>query len=196
MDIKNSFEIPLPPEEAWKVLMDIPRIAPCMPGAELTGQTPDGGYDGKISVKLGPVALSFSGVAYFVERDDQARRALVKAQGSDQKGRGGANALVTFQLSPSGTGSRADISTEVTLSGLVAQYGRGAGIIQGVATQIVNQFADNLRALIPSSQGGSAAPAAQASHQTAAAPAAKPISGFSLILSVLWQSLSRLWSRG
>lgn len=194
MDIKNSFEIGLPPQEAWTVLMDIPRIAPCMPGAELTGQTPDGGYQGKVSVKLGPIALSFNGVAHFVERDDAAKIAKVKAQGSDQKGRGGASALVTFRLSPTAAGSRVDIDTDVTLSGLVAQYGRGAGVIQGVSTQIVNQFAENLRALIG---GGAAAPQGAAAGASAGAPApAKPIGGVSLIFTVLWQSISRLWSRG
>lgn len=192
MEIKNSFEIPLPPDRAWDVLTDIPRIAPCMPGAQLTGQTADGGYEGQVAVKLGPVALSFRGVAHFVARDAAAYRAQMKGQGSDQKGRGGASGLVTFQLSPSGTGTRADITTEVTLSGPVAQYGRGSGVIQGVATQICNQFAANLRTLV-------ATPAETAPGQAPAAPqlaAAKPISGFSLILTVLWQSLRRLWSRG
>jgi len=191
MEIRNSFEIPLPPDAAWTLLMDIPRIAPCMPGAELTGETADGGYEGKVSVKLGPVALAFKGVAHFVERDAAARRAQVKGQGADQKGRGGASGLVTFELSPSGAGTRADITTEVTLSGLVAQYGRGAGVIQGVATQLCNQFADNLRALVDTPSGPVAGDAAPGM----APPPAKPISGFSLILSVLWQSLRRLWSR-
>ena len=160
-----------------------------MPGAELLGQTADGGYEGKVSVKLGPVALSFKGIAHFVERDAAAKRAQLKGQGSDQKGRGGASGLVTFQLTPSGAGTRADITTEVALSA-VAQYGRGAGVIQGVATQLCNQFAENLRGLIdaPASASGGGA-----SH--AAAPAAKPISGFSLMFTVLWQSLRRLWSR-
>ena len=196
MEIKNSFEIPLPPEEAWKVLMDIPRIAPCMPGAELTGQTPDGDYEGKVSVRLGPVALAFSGVAKFIERDDAAKRAKVQAQGSDQKGRGAASGLVTFQVSPSDQGSRVDITTEVTLSGLVAQYGRGAGVIQGVANEICRQFADNLRASVatPAAQPAAGAPAGSA--PAAAAPAAaKPIGGFGLMMKVLWQSISRLWSR-
>lgn len=195
MEIKNSFEIPLPPDDAWTVLMDIPRIAPCMPGAELTGETPDGGYEGKVSVKLGPVALSFKGVAHFIERDAAAKRAQLKGQGADQKGRGGASGLVTFQLSPNGAGTRADITTEVTLSGPVAQYGRGAGVIQGVATQLCNQFAENLRASI-----GAPAPAASPGGLAAgavpvAAPTAKPIGGFSLIFTVLWHSLRRLWSR-
>ncbi|MFK8252308.1 SRPBCC family protein [Ancylobacter terrae] len=189
MEIKNSFEIPLPPDRAWEVLTDIPRIAPCMPGAQLIGQTADGGYEGQVAVKLGPVALSFKGVAHFIERDAAARRAQMKGQGSDQKGRGGASGLVTIQLSPSGTGTRADITTEVALSGPVAQYGRGSGVIQGVATHLCNQFADNLRALVAAPAGSSAGPAP--------APAAgKPISGFSLIFGALWQSLRRLWSRG
>lgn len=195
MEIKNSFEIPLPPDEAWNVLMDIPRIAPCMPGAVLTGQTGDGGYEGQVAVKLGPVALSFKGVAHFVERDAAARRAQLKGQGADQKGRGGASGLVTFQLSPSGTGTRADITTEVALSGPVAQYGRGTGVIQGVATQLCNQFADNLRRLIEAPAAGSDGAAAAGAPAAATLPAAKPISGFSLIFGALWQSLRRLWSR-
>lgn len=196
MEIKNSFEIPLPPDAAWKVLMDIPLIAPCMPGAQLLGETADGGYEGQVSVKLGPVALSFKGIAHFVERDAAAHRAQLKGQGADQKGRGGASGLVTFQLSPSGTGTRVDITTEVTLSGPVAQYGRGAGVIQGVATQLCNQFADNLRALVatPAAPAAGAAPGS-ASVTPPPPPAAKPISGFSLILSVIWQGLRSLWSR-
>ncbi|MCS0505082.1 SRPBCC family protein [Ancylobacter mangrovi] len=195
MEIRNSFEIPLPPDEAWNVLMDIPRIAPCMPGAALTGQTGDSGYEGQVAVRLGPVALSFKGVAHFIERDAAARRARLKGQGADQKGRGGASGLVTFELSPSGAGTRADITTEVTLSGPVAQYGRGTGVIQGVATQLCNQFADNLRALIAAPGAGGTAPDGTPAAPAEAPPAAKPINGFSLILTVLWQSLRRLWSR-
>lgn len=189
MLIQNSFEIPLPPQQAWTVLMDIPRIAPCMPGAELVGQAPDGGYLGKVSVKLGPVALSFNGVAHFIERDEAAKVAKVKAQGSDQKGRGDASAVIEFRLSPAGQGSRVDISTDVTLSGLVAQYGRGAGLIQAVATKLVNQFASNLSSMI-------AAPSSSSSSVLGApAMPAKPISGFSLVFSALWQSIRGLWSR-
>ncbi|MCK9914303.1 SRPBCC family protein [Microbacteriaceae bacterium K1510] len=190
MLIQNSFEIPLQPQEAWNVLMDIPRIAPCMPGAELTGQAPDGGYQGKVSVKLGPVALSFNGVAHFIERDEQAMTAKVKAQGSDQKGRGEASATVEFRMSPSEQGSRVDIATDVTLSGLVAQYGRGAGLIQAVATQLVNQFAANLRATI-----GGRTDSAGARPDAAAAPVAKPISGFSLVFAAVWQSIRGLFGR-
>ncbi len=199
MEIKNEFEIPLPPDQAWDVLMDIPRIAPCMPGAELTEQTPDGAYKGKVSVKLGPVALSFAGMANFIEKDFDAKRAVAKAQGADQKGRGGASATVNFNLSPSAAGTKVDIVTEVALTGLVAQYGRGAGVIQGVAAQLVGQFADNLRNSLGPTAGESSA-AAPADSPEVATPApqitpapAKPISGFSLIFRVLCQAIAGLF---
>ena len=104
MRISNTFNVPLPPDEAWNWLMDIPSIVPCMPGAELTAKVHDNTYKGKVSVKLGPVALSFNGVATFEKRDEAARTATVKAQGTDAKGRGGANAVVTFSLEPIPTG--------------------------------------------------------------------------------------------
>ena len=90
MLINNSFEVPLPPGQAWKVLMDIPRIAPCMPGAELTDVVDENTYNGKVAVRLGPVALTFAGTVRFAEKDDAARKARVSAQGKDAKGRGGA----------------------------------------------------------------------------------------------------------
>ncbi len=171
MEIKNNFEVPLPPAEAWKVLMDIPRIVPCVPGAELTEMVDDRTFKGKVSVKLGPIALTFNGTAQFQEIDDTAHTAKAKAQGADTKGRGGANATVSIGMTPAGTGTRVDVVTDVNLSGSVAQYGRGTGIIQGVATQLVNQFADNLRKLIE--------PEGDASPSDAAS--AKPISGLSLL---------------
>src|ERR1700687_2005442 len=96
MQFSNSFEVSLPPDEAWKTLMDIPRIAPCMPGAELTEVVDAETYKGKVAVRMGPVVLAFAGTAKFEERDDAAHTARVKAQGTDAKGRGGANAAVNF----------------------------------------------------------------------------------------------------
>ena len=146
MEIKNNFEVPLPPDEAWALLMDIPRIVPCMPGAELVEMVDDRTFKGTVAVKLGPVALVFKGTAQFEQRDDQAHTARAVARGTDTKGRGGANATVSFNLARPARGSRVDVVTDVALSGSVAQYGRGSGIIQGVATQLINQFATSLRA--------------------------------------------------
>lgn len=176
MQIKNSFEVPLGTEDAWGVLQDIPRIAPCMPGAEYLGTTEDGTtHKTRISVKLGPVALLFAGTAKFEELDQTAKRARVKTQGSDTKGRGAANATVTFTLAPIEGGTRVDVLTNVALSGSVAQYGRGAGIIQGVSTQLVDQFAANLRSLILG--------------DGTAADANRPISGATLIGKAMWSGV-------
>ena len=98
MEINNSFDVPLPPAQAWNVLMDIPRVAPCMPGAELTGAVDKETYNGKVSVKLGPVALAFAGQVKFTEIDEPNLKARAKAQGKDSKGRGGANATVDFKV--------------------------------------------------------------------------------------------------
>ena len=176
MQIKNNFEVPLGNEETWVVLQDIPLVAPCMPSAEYLGMTEDGlTHKIRISVKLGPVALVFAGTAKIDELDTAQKRALVKAQGSDTKGRGGASAAITFTLTPTDTGTRVDVVTDVALSGSVAQYGRGAGIIQGVSTQLVNQFASNLRSLILKDS-----PPAETS---------KPISGATLIGKAMWSGV-------
>ena len=158
------------------MLQDIPQVAPCMPGAEYLGLNDDGvTHKTRISVKLGPVALVFAGTAKFEELDAAQKRAKVKAQGSDTKGRGGANAVITFTLAPTDAGTRVDVVTDVALSGSVAQYGRGAGIIQGVSTQFVNQFAANLRSLILC--------------DPASAEASKPISGATLIGKAMWSGV-------
>jgi carbon monoxide dehydrogenase subunit G len=199
MDIKNSFDVPVPVDEAWRLLLDIKRIAPCMPGAELLEVVDPKTYKGKVSVRLGPVALSFVGTARFEEIDEAAHRARVKGQGSDAKGRGGASGVVTFVLLPTDGGTKVDVSTNLNLSGSVAQYGRGTGMIQDVATQIIGQFANALRAMLAQDQTAqSAAPGSPGPvhglGETPTAPVApKPISGFSLMVRVLWNSLRRLF---
>mgnify|MGYP003628368768 FL=1 len=174
MEFDNSFDVPLPPDEAWATLMDIERIAPCMPGAELTEKVDDSTYKGKVSVRLGPVALTFQGTAKFENVDNAAHTANVKAQGADAKGRGGANATVGFHLEPSEAGSKVLIHTDLQLSGSVAQYGRGAGMIQDLASQIINQFAKNLSAQIESEPPAAAVPADAPTGQPVKQPTADP----------------------
>lgn len=175
MDFDNSFDVPLPPDQAWTTLMDIERIAPCMPGAELTEIVDDKTFKGKVSVRLGPVALTFQGTASFEDIDNDAHKANVKAQGADAKGRGGANANVAFHLEPSETGSTVKIHTDLQLSGSVAQYGRGAGMIQDLASQIIGQFAKNLAAQIEANQPeATTAPATEPGETAAGTPADAP----------------------
>lgn len=216
MEFDNAFEVPLPIDNAWKVLLDIRRIAPCMPGAALTDVVDERTYKGKIGVRLGPVALTFAGTVKFEEIDDANRTARVAAQGSDAKGRGAANAVASFRLEPASGGTKVLVHTNLTLSGAVAQYGRGVGIIQMTAAQIITQFANNLKAQLAKENAATAAALAPADVSAislasspaapvpqsiapalqAAPPAAKPISGFALMANVLWAFLKRLFGRG
>lgn len=148
MDLTNEFVVPLDPSETWKILLDIKRIMPCVPGAELLEVLDEQTYKGKVSIKLGPVALAFVGTAKFEALDEAAKTAKVLAKGSDAKGRGGANSVVQFRLEAVEDGTKVIVETNVNLSGSVAQYGRGTGVIQGVASQLTAQFAQNLKAML------------------------------------------------
>lgn len=148
MEFTNSFEVSLEPGEAWSWLMNVEAIVPCMPGAELVEIKDDRSFKGKISVRLGPVGLSFLCNAVFSHIDDQHHKATINADGADAKGRGAAKAQINFALQPCDKGSQVLITTNLELSGAVAQYGRGAGLIQNVANQIVSRFAENLEARI------------------------------------------------
>ncbi len=194
MEFDNAFDVPLAPAEAWAVLLDIPRIAPCMPGAELTEIVDPRNYKGKISVRLGPVALAFAGRVEFETIDAATHTARVKAQGSDAKGRGAANATATFHIEPNSSGSKVLIHTDLMLSGAVAQYGRGVGMIQATAAQVIGQFADNLRAQLaetPAIPEGALRPS---SSPLLAQQATPPISGLSLVARVIWQRLVALFT--
>jgi uncharacterized protein len=202
VEFDNSFEVPLPPAQAWPLLTDVRRIASCMPGAELTEVIDHKTYKGKIAVRLGPVALAFAGMIAFEELDNANYRARVKAQGADAKGRGGANATAAFRLEPSAAGSKVLVHTDLLLSGAVAQYGRGVGMIQATAGQIMNQFAANLKAQLaepalqraPAPVSTSAQAAGAPSSAEPSPPAAKPVSGLSLIAKVLWQRILELFT--
>jgi carbon monoxide dehydrogenase subunit G len=195
--ISNSFDIPLPPDQAWPLLMDVPRIAPCLPGAELLEALPDNAYKGKVSVRLGPVSLAFAGTAKFEHIDAVARTARLKAQGADQKGRGSAAAKVVFALVAVDGGTRVNVETDLNLSGAVAQYGRAAGMLQEVAQQIIGQFARNLQSVLQAEQLAVPAVDGGAGEQPAPVPpvAVTPIGGFGLIFRVLLNSLLGLFKR-
>jgi uncharacterized protein len=220
MQFDNSFDVPLSPAQAWTVLMDIPRIAPCMPGAQLSEVVDGQNYKGNISVRLGPVALTFAGRVQIDSIDEANRSARVMAQGSDAKGRGAANATAAFRIEPAGAGAKVLIHTDLMLSGAVAQYGRGVGMIQATAAQIIGQFAANLRTQLAqqapapemaaadasapvaseasapraSAPPQSAEPRTSAPPQTSPPQPARPISGLSLIARVLWQQIVTLFT--
>lgn len=219
MQFENSFDVPLPPAEAWKVLLDVPRIAPCLPGAELTETLGPDKYKGRAGVKIGPVNLFFAGEAEILEKDEAARKAKLKGRGNDTKGRGQASATVDFNLVEHNGGTRVNVLTDLNMTGMVAQYGRASGLMKEIAGAILTQFADNLRKEIERSSPPASAPAqaeaaapaaAQAPAQSAdaqaaspapasapqaaprpAAPAAAPVSAF----AILWIAL-KSWIGG
>lgn len=197
MKFDNSFNVSLPPAEAWIVLMDVERIAPCMPGATLTEVVDEKNFKGTVSVRLGPVALTFEGVAGFENVDEVAQTAEVKAKGKDPKGRGGANAAVTFSIEPIDAGSRVLIETDLTLSGSVAQYGRGVGMIQSVASQLIGQFAKALEDEIAKDKAASVGEHLEVSASPAPEATAEPpvISGLSLFFAAFGNWLKTLFKK-
>ena len=143
MKIHNEFLIPLPPAEAWIALNDIPSVARCAPGAELLEQKDDRSFAGAISVRLGPILLNFKGTVVYREVDEANHRVVADASGNETKARGSARAEVVFALSPSDKGTCVTVDTDVQLAGSIAQYGRGAAVIQNTAQVIMEQFAKN-----------------------------------------------------
>lgn len=163
MRLHNSFSVPASLDRAWEILLDVPAIAGCLPGARLTEVVDEHTYKGEAAVKIGPVALNFAGEAKIVEKDDQAHRAKVQARGADKRGRGNARADVVFELKPADDDTRVDVVTDLQLAGAVAQYGRGTGLIEAIAGEIIGDFARNLEAHL---RGQEAKPAATSALET------------------------------
>jgi carbon monoxide dehydrogenase subunit G len=144
MKLENAFEVPAPPEDAWKLLIDVPRIIPCMPGATLTEAIDQETWKALMAVKLGPISLSFDTEVRQEHLDESAREARLSASAREKRGRGAAQAVIESRLAPLDGGTRIEITTDLALSGPVAQYGRG--LIEDVSTQLVRSFADCLKA--------------------------------------------------
>ena len=155
MELDHSFTVPVPPDQAWDVLLDVERIAPCMPGA--TVDEVDGDVvNGRIKVKVGPVSLTYKGTAKFIERDPEARVAVVEASGKETRGAGTASATVRASMvpDPSGSGTQVSMHTTMNVTGRPAQFGRG--VIVEVGGKLVEQFAANLAQLITGDTGATA----------------------------------------
>ncbi|WP_314411843.1 SRPBCC domain-containing protein [Streptomyces kroppenstedtii] len=175
MDFTNEFRVNLPPDEAWALLTDVERIAPCMPGAQLTGVDGDA-YNGVVKVKVGPMTIQYKGVVSFEEKDDAGRTAVLHARGRDTRGQGNADARVTARLVPDDSGTRVTVDTRLTITGRVAQFGKG--MIEEISGRLLAQFVDNLETQLATERRGSrpaptaAKPVPQAPTLTTAPPPA------------------------
>jgi uncharacterized protein len=179
--IENSFEVAAPLEDAWALLMDVPRIVPCMPGAQLTETVDDDHWKATMAVKLGPISLTFDTAVAREAADEAAHRAVLSADAREAKGRGSAKATIESTLAEQDGGTRVDIVTDLALTGPVAQYGRG--LVQSVASQMTASFASCLQQqLVPA-----AATVGDAAPESTVPPPAQPhpVSGLRLGLNAL-----------
>ena len=211
MELHNDFDVAAPVDEVWAYMLDVEKIAPCMPGAELTEVVDDTNWKGKVTVKVGPVSMAFLGTVTVQERDDAVKRVVLKADGRDSRGKGAANALVTAKMEPAGDGTKVSIDTDLTITGAAAQYARG-GMIQDISGRLTKEFANCLQsnmqaagaasaaaASAPAAGSGAPAPAATAGGEEASVPpaaprpaqAAKPVGGVRLALWAFWRSVVR-----
>ena len=150
MELEHSFTIPVPPEQAWQVLLDVEQVAPCMPGA--TVDSFDGDVvTGRIKVKVGPVAMTYAGTARFVERDEQSRTVRLEASGKETRGAGTASAKVRSTLQDEGGQTKVVVHTTLSVTGRPAQFGRG--VMAEVGGRIIERFATNLAARCASGSG-------------------------------------------
>jgi uncharacterized protein len=137
MELTHDFTVPASVDDAWATFMDLERVGSCFPGAVVTS-VDESGFAGTVKVKLGPIALQYAGTGEFLERDDAAHRAVIEAKGKDKRGNGTAGATVTVQLAPSGEGTRIDVTTDLSITGKPAQFGRG--VMQDVSDKLLQQF--------------------------------------------------------
>jgi hypothetical protein len=167
MEIKDSFRVSTPVEDTWKVLLDIERIAPCLPGAQLQEVEGDE-YRGVVKVKVGPITAQYKGAARLAEVDEAARRLVIDAAGRDTRGQGNAKATIAVQMAGDADGTQVDVVTDLSITGKVAQFGRG--VLADVSAKLMRQFVENLERDVLGAPAGPSAPATE--PQTAAEPPA------------------------
>lgn len=154
MELVHDFTVPVPADEAFALLVDVQKVAPCLPGAAVTSVDGDT-FEGGMKIKLGPISMTFKGEGELVEKDPTAHRAVIKAQGRDAKGNGGAQATVTATLAERGAETDVHVVTDLNVSGKAAQF--GGGVMKDVSNRMLGQFADNLSQLIQSGGGAAGA---------------------------------------
>jgi carbon monoxide dehydrogenase subunit G len=188
MLIENSFEVAAPIDRVWSYLLDVEKVVPCMPGAELTETIDESNWKGRVTVKLGPVSLAFAGKVNMEERDESAHRAVLKGSGMEQRGKGAASAVITSTLEAGpGDNTIVNIVQDLKVSGQAAQFSRG--MMQDVTNKLTQQFADCLQTNMQAEEhvGTGEEPAPMAT--------AKPVKGIRLGMGALWRAILRSFAR-
>jgi carbon monoxide dehydrogenase subunit G len=206
--LQQSFEVRAPVERVWETLVDVERVAPCLPGAEITEAGEEGTYRGTFSVRLGPTTAAYRGELNMEELDESARRVVMRASGQDKRGQGSAKATIVSTMHGEGELTRVEVETDFTITGRLARFGRG-GMIQDISNRLLREFADCLQQRIEAPPAAEPSPldavlAATPEGAAAAPPAAdgadapttaRPIGGFSLFFRALLDRLRRAFGR-
>jgi carbon monoxide dehydrogenase subunit G len=185
MKLEQSFTVDAPVQTVWETLIDVQRVAPCLPGAEVTEAQDDGSYKGTFTVKLGPTTAAYNGTLKLDEIDAQTHRATMSARGTDKRGQGGATATIVSSVVDEGGRARVDVMTDFAITGRLARFGRG-GMIEDISNRLLRDFASCLQSSLTT-------PAEPA--PPAPVPAAKPVGGLSLFFGALLDRLRRLFRR-
>ena len=201
MRLEQSFTVEAPLDRVWEALIDVQRVAPCLPGAEITEAGDDGTYRGTFTVKLGPTTAAYRGELSMESVDEAARRVTMDAKGQDKRGQGSAKATIVSVMREEGGATKVEVETDFTITGRLARFGRG-GMIKDISNRLLRDFSDCLTKTI---EGEPTADSRQSTvvlepedTPVAARPApapAKPVSGISLFFSVLWERIKRLFGR-
>jgi carbon monoxide dehydrogenase subunit G len=181
MKLEQSFSVQAPVERVWEALIDVPRVAPCLPGAEVAEAGEDGVYHGTFTVKLGPTTASYRGTLELAELNEAARRATMSARGTDKRGQGGASATIVSTLVADGDATRVDVDTDFTITGRLARFGRG-GMIEDVSKRLLREFAACLQTTL-------------AAEAPSPEPPVAPLNGVELLLQVVGDRLRGLVAR-
>ena len=168
MKLENEFTVPASIDEAWAVLLDVPRVAPCLPGATVEPGDEDGTYNGTMKIKIGPISASYKGTVKIQEADEAAHRVAMRAQAKDARGQGTAAATITSTMEETGEGTKVHVVTDMRITGAAAQFGRG--VMQDVSAKMMKRFADCLAEEIGGGGAGAAPRPAAAGDRGAAEP--------------------------
>ena len=194
MKVEQSFEVAAPLERVWQTLMDFQHLAPCLPGASVTGRNEDGSYNGTFTVKVGPATAAYAGKLEMETIDESAHTATMRAQGTDKRGQGGAKATIVSTVAPiDGDGTRVEVRTHYQITGRLASFGRG-GMIDDIAKRLLTEFGERLERSLGEGGAASQGPGPVSAESPASGPVEAPeapLQGGAVIGSVLLDRVRR-----